>query len=328
MLKEGAKWSYFAAWYGHYVDDNKQTTRERLKELFAHPYVMCIDELPDLRTYPHKTVGPPARLSFINKFPLIMTESLSGQDIAVAIHDTAGRTVRDVWCKVTLELLPDGPVEGETSLYTVNGVARFEGLKILQSRRNLIFKATTRSLDKIESPRFEVRNGGIYREWYLDVRGYNVFDLSRSWKFPDFPSGSDTLRDIFETGALGKENYGQRFRGRIIAPVTGDYVFWISADDKGDLYLSSDESPKNKKMICRVAGYSSYRVWDKEPNQKSVPIHLQRGQRYYIEALHKQASGGEHLSVGWTLPNGVNERPIPAFHIEPFDPKEDKPAAR
>ena len=47
-------------------------------------------------------------------------------------------------------------------------------------------------------------------------------------------------------------------------------------------------------------------------------MRLIKGARYYIETLHKQSSGANHLSVGWVLPNGVNEGPIPGTRLSPW----------
>jgi hypothetical protein len=46
---------------------------------------------------------------------------------------------------------------------------------------------------------------------------------------------------------------------------------------------------------------------------------LEQGKRYYIEALHKQGMGTDHIAVGWMLPNNATERPIPGRHLSPFD---------
>ncbi|HYG03612.1 MAG TPA: T9SS type A sorting domain-containing protein, partial [Chryseosolibacter sp.] len=60
--------------------------------------------------------------------------------------------------------------------------------------------------------------------------------------------------------------------------------------------------------------------WTKYSSQQSSPITLQTGQRYYIEALHKQGVGSDNISVGWQLPDGNLERPIPGTRLSPaFD---------
>jgi hypothetical protein len=49
-----------------------------------------------------------------------------------------------------------------------------------------------------------------------------------------------------------------------------------------------------------------------------VAIALTAGQRYYIEALQKDGGGGDHLAVGWQLPSGTLERPIPGTRLSPW----------
>src|SRR5204863_810997 len=60
--------------------------------------------------------------------------------------------------------------------------------------------------------------------------------------------------------------------------------------------------------------------WTRTPTSKSPAIPLVAGRRYYIEVLHKEGSGGDHLAVGWTLPDGTDERPIPGKRLSPYVP--------
>ena len=46
---------------------------------------------------------------------------------------------------------------------------------------------------------------------------------------------------------------------------------------------------------------------------------LQKGTRYYIEALQIDNNGADHLSVAWTLPDGKTEAPIPGAVLIPFE---------
>ncbi|HKO80341.1 MAG TPA: T9SS type A sorting domain-containing protein [Chitinophagaceae bacterium] len=73
-------------------------------------------------------------------------------------------------------------------------------------------------------------------------------------------------------------------------------------------------------MIAYNLSPVGFRAWTATPVQKSVPVRLIKGARYYIEALHKQSSTANHLSVGWVLPNGIGERPIPGNRLSPWVP--------
>jgi hypothetical protein len=100
--------------------------------------------------------------------------------------------------------------------------------------------------------------------------------------------------------------------------VTGAYVFWISSDDHGELSLSADDTPVRKRVICSLAAASGFRDWTRLPSSKSAPVLLTAGKRYYIEALQKEGGGDDHISVGWTLPDGTDERPIPGIRLSPW----------
>jgi hypothetical protein len=119
----------------------------------------------------------------------------------------------------------------------------------------------------------------------------------------------------FETTQKVGDNYGSRMRGYLCVPITGNYTFWISSDDRSMLYLSTDDDPANKRQIASVSGYTGFRIYDKYTSQKSAPISLVAGRRYYIEAIHKEGLGNDFISVGWQLPNGTLERPIPANRL-------------
>ena len=57
LVKDGAAWSYFMPWYGDFVRDAKYNSLDLWKKMFAHDYVITLDEMPDLKSYttPPKT---------------------------------------------------------------------------------------------------------------------------------------------------------------------------------------------------------------------------------------------------------------------------------
>lgn len=114
------------------------------------------------------------------------------------------------------------------------------------------------------------------------------------------------------------DRYGQRLRGYICPPATGQYSFWISSDDHSELYLSTNEDPANKTKIAFVNGWTSPGNFHAQANQKSVNIHLKAGHKYYIEILHVDQGGPDHLSIGWALPNGTTQVPIPGSVLSPI----------
>ena len=158
---------------------------------------------------------------------------------------------------------------------------------------------------------------GITREVYAGIAGNAVSDLTSNPAYPNSPTSEEVLTTSFDCPVDTLDNYGQRLRALVIPPTTGAYRFWIACDDNGQLFLSTDSNPANKQLIARVNTWTSWKEWTKETNQQSAPINLVAGQQYYIEALQKEGSGGDNLSVRWQLPSGVFEEPIPATRCIP-----------
>jgi hypothetical protein len=108
-------------------------------------------------------------------------------------------------------------------------------------------------------------------------------------------------------------------RGYLLPATTGDYRFWIASDDNGELWLSTDDDPANKTRIAYVPSWTSSREWTKFSQQQSGLIHLEAGQRYYVEALQKEGGGGDNLAVAWQLDGTTFEGvPIPGSFLSPY----------
>jgi hypothetical protein len=158
--------------------------------------------------------------------------------------------------------------------------------------------------------------GKLAHEVWLNLPGSNLQDFTgspRIWQTPDLSSS-------FEGGAspwhIG-DNFGARVRGYVTAPVTGDYTFWLASDDHAELYLSNSRSKFERVLIASNAGAVNPNAWDAKPSQKSVTISLVAGQSYFIEALHKEGGGGDHVEIAWQVPGGVREG-LPAYALEAF----------
>ncbi len=158
----------------------------------------------------------------------------------------------------------------------------------------------------------------ILREVWEGIPGTAVADLTGSADYPDNPTSTNLVTDYFEAPVDVLEDYGQRMHGYVVPPVTGNYTFWISSDDGSELWLSTDSSPANKRLIASVTGWTPSREWGWEANQQSAAIRLEAGQAYYVAALQKEGGGGDNLAVRWLRPDGVDEGPIPATHLLPY----------
>ncbi|MBN2139359.1 MAG: hypothetical protein JW720_16265 [Sedimentisphaerales bacterium] len=162
--------------------------------------------------------------------------------------------------------------------------------------------------------------GSILRQWWLDIPNYHVRDLTADPRFPDNPDGAELL-SMFE-GPTDWQNdshpYGSRIHGWLYVRKAGDYTFWISSDDESELWLGADENPLNAVLIAYEDDWSEPRDWQ-NGNEKSAPIRLEAGRRYYISALHKEEFGGDNLAVAWQGPDSDNMlEVIPGSSLKPY----------
>ncbi|MHC4586461.1 MAG: PA14 domain-containing protein [Planctomycetota bacterium] len=163
-------------------------------------------------------------------------------------------------------------------------------------------------LSMVGSARGQLGKGYILFEYWDNITGTAVSNLTDDPRYPDSPDESMWWQ-TFE-GEVGRgDNYGIRARGYVYPPVSGDYIFWISGDDESQLWLSTDDNPANIVQVSHVVSWTNSREWDKEDTQKSQPITLQAGQKYYIEALMKEGGGGDNLAVGWGGPT-IGDGPV------------------
>lgn len=162
-----------------------------------------------------------------------------------------------------------------------------------------------------------ISGGGLLREVWGNLPGSDMRSLL---DHPNFIAGKADRSEVIPQAASGdqSESIGVLVRGYVVPPISGPYHFWVTADDRAQLFLSSTADPAAKAKIAEVPEYADPGVYDKYQSQRSAAVVLERGRPYYIEVLHKQGGGGAHLAVGWTLPDSRVERPIPGSFLAPY----------
>ncbi|MBK1882373.1 cadherin domain-containing protein [Luteolibacter pohnpeiensis] len=145
----------------------------------------------------------------------------------------------------------------------------------------------------------------LKREIWNNITGNAVSNLTSATTYPASPDLTNALDPDkgFVSYTRYGDSYGQRVSGYLTAPENGRYRFWLASDDGGELWLSTDDNPANRVKIASVSNSVSEQVWDTQASQKSRLIALTAGKRYYIEALHKENLGGDHLAVAWQGPS-------------------------
>jgi hypothetical protein len=156
-------------------------------------------------------------------------------------------------------------------------------------------------------------SGMIYREIWNGIPGTSVSTVP-------FDTSPDQVIELtkFETANYFGNDYGSRIRGYLCVPVNGAFTFFLASDDNSELWLSTDENPENKVLIAYLNSAVPPGDYLRYASQRSAAVHLAGGSRYYIEALHKEGNGADHISVAWRFPNGFTEAPIPGTRLIPY----------
>ena len=100
-------------------------------------------------------------------------------------------------------------------------------------------------------------------------------------------------------------NILEAWKGLFKAPATGDYRFFLAADDNSELWLSTVPNsidPANLNKIAYYYSYTAYGRFDTNDSLTSEPIALQKDKYYLINAFRNQGSGGSHMWVGAEVP--------------------------
>lgn len=110
IIKDGAAWSWFMPWYGGYTRDSKYNSLALWKKMFAHEYVITLDEMPELRTYerqdtataPTEPTGlwdnrneKPTFAAYPTQVVDILTISSERRIEAVTVHNAQGKRVKE-----------------------------------------------------------------------------------------------------------------------------------------------------------------------------------------------------------------------------------------
>ena len=163
---------------------------------------------------------------------------------------------------------------------------------------------------------------GALLERFDGIGGGAIANLLAAPNYPDMPN-STTLRTDFEAPTNIGSNYGNRMRAYVTAPATGNFRFYIASDDNGSLLVSPDTDPANAVEVATVPQWTNSREWNKFPEQMSAEIALIEGEQYYVEALSKEAGGGDNLAVGWSGPGFPNPGVITNQYLTMFGGDED-----
>lgn len=169
----------------------------------------------------------------------------------------------------------------------------------------------------------QMQTGRILREYWGVLDGFKVNNLETRSDYPNDPDLWD-YTDSFASPALERA-YGIKMKGYIIPPQDGEYTFCVTGNKQALVRLSTDDTVENKKLICYIEDYTGSTQYDKFTSQKSEPVMLEGGKKYYIEAVQTKENGdGGYLNVLWSN-NGEDFSVISGEYLMPYDNYFDEP---
>ena len=131
--------------------------------------------------------------------------------------------------------------------------------------------------------------------------------------FTIFPTGSVTRETlvgntITADGTIPSlnddTNYGnnisRRLRGYIVPPKTGNYYFWLTANNTAELWISNDSESVNRVQRATVTTGTGKLIWNTSATQKTQWLSLVAGQKYYFDVLHNTGTDADdYVQMGW-----------------------------
>lgn len=282
----------------------------------------CCQEMMALGLQAPDLMGPNPKdlkeqITFSPGAPSALPLKISAASLRVK-HGHNGREVKWIWIPLPLPKASSG---GPRKFRIV---AEREGTSIAYvwlsiGRPGPPREAELKDFEKTRTPLepVAIQTGTLLREGWINAPGHEMANVLTAPGYPDKPNSSDRITSFEGPQNVGND-YVTRVRGYVHAPLTGNYVFFVASDDASELFLSPDESPGRKVKIAAVLGVTSPRGWTDNAAAKSAIIPLKAGKRYYVELLHKEGGGEDHFAVGWQLPDGVLERPIPGNRLSPY----------
>lgn len=270
--------------------------------------------IPAVRLYPTNAVpaAPPALVSSVSDYAIL------GYPYTNVVAANNGATL------VSVQPLPPG-------LIFTSSNRLISGVPTLAGKFQINISATNAAGTALSVLDLTVIDTGavISREVWTGIPGVAISNIP-----VDSPASSTGQLATLEGPTNYGDNYGERWRGYLTAPLTGNYYFWIAGSDAAELWIANDSEQVNKVRRCWVSPTANgtppptngtpSRAWTNQPNQKSAWLALEAGQRYYLEVLHKAGTDtNDNIAVGWVRPDQTNALPadvVPGQVLSPYIP--------
>jgi hypothetical protein len=157
-----------------------------------------------------------------------------------------------------------------------------------------------------------------FQTYNTPVAGTAVSLLTSSPDYPNNPRFTTYIRSFDSRQAYptdANEQYGGRMYGVFIPPTTGNWIFYLSSDDAGELYLN----PTGVSALGKTLITSETACCNPFSSHASAPYPLTQGVPVYLEALWKEGGGGDYCRVAAKLESDPTNpdflQPIPSSQM-------------
>ncbi|HWI56138.1 MAG TPA: PA14 domain-containing protein, partial [Bacillota bacterium] len=195
-----------------------------------------------------------------------------------------------------------------TALLPVNGVYRLDvsNVQDMAAPANTMDPASTYFVLADGSISFRVYNAAYATDLPTLRTWSNTNSTTASYLWESF----DDLRLITTNSypwnlTPPRDNYTAQLIGYLTAPESGNYKFAMASDDHSILYLGTNDLRASKREICNYNGSTARWTLNAQSNQRSGDVYLEAGKRYYFEAVYRDGTGGDGITVAWQTPSMV-----------------------
>ena len=192
-------------------------------------------------------------------------------------------------------------------------------MKIIREELSSVLKILK---DKKDTYSEKTRDNSLLEEIWFNLEGDDWEALLEEKKFTSEGPDQFSYLSSLETKRNIGDSYGRKIRASLSPPEDGEYTFWILSDDSSILQIAQPGT-KNIRKIAEVDSHTGY-SWN--ASVRSEKIFLRKQNDYEIQIIHKEGGGEDFCAVGWTLPSGVNERPIEGKHFSAPLSSKDTPS--
>ena len=139
---------------------------------------------------------------------------------------------------------------------------------------------------------------GVVVEVWDDVKGDNVKEVAdvSGRRAAD----SVYLKETIDDCASGRDQFAARYSAWLTAPASGEFTFYLAADDSAELWLSPGEDAEKLKKLCEAPHYMPRHRF--VPGRSSAKVKLEKGKKYALAVHFKDAVKDDHVAVAWEGP--------------------------